>query len=116
MTETVLCDERYVILRVANYLIVNVYMPRVGTVVRQMIICDDILSIVGDYCERHSDCVPIIAGDCNINLDNRDAVASLVRHFASEYSLVRCDELFPQQKTPTCVNEALNQKSQIDYF
>ena len=36
--------------------------------------------------------------------------------FASEYSLVRCDDLFPQQKTPTYVNEALNQKSQIDYF
>ena len=92
-----LCDERYVILRVANYLIVNVYMPCVGTADRQMI-CDDILSIVGDYSERHSDCVPIIAGDFNINLDTRDAVASLIRQFASEYSSVRCDDLFPQQK------------------
>ena len=30
--------------------------------------------------------------------------------------MVRCDDLFPQQKTPTYVNEALNQKSQIDFL
>ena len=62
--------------------------------------CDDILSTIADYCERHSDCVglPIIAGDFNVNLDTRDAVASLIRQFAFEYSLVRCDDLFPQQK------------------
>ena len=70
-------------------------IPCVGTANRQMI-CDD--SIIGDYCERHSDCVPIIAGDFNVNLDTRDAVASLIRQFAFEYSLVRCDDLFPQQK------------------
>ena len=100
VTETVLCDERYVIVRVANYLIVNVYMPCAGTADR-LIICDDILSIIGDYCERHSDCVPIVAGDFNVNLDTRDAVASLICQFvqfAFEYSLVGCDDLFPQQK------------------
>jgi len=52
VTENVLCDERYVIIRVANYLIVNVYMPCVGTVNRQMM-CNDILSTRADYCERH---------------------------------------------------------------
>ena len=31
VTETVLCDERYVIIRIANYLIVNVYLPYVST-------------------------------------------------------------------------------------
>ena len=40
-TKTVLCDERYVIIRVANCLIVNVYMPFCGTADRQMI-SDDI--------------------------------------------------------------------------
>ena len=43
-------------------------------------------------------------------------LASLIRQFAFKFSLVRCDDLFPQQKTSTYVNEALNQKSQIDYF
>ena len=97
VTETELCDERYVIIRVANYLIVNVYMPCVGTADRQMI-SDDILSTISDYCERHSDCVPIIASDFNVNVDTRDAVASLIRQFAFEYLLVRCDDLFPQPK------------------
>jgi len=65
-TETVLCDERYVIVRVANCLIVNLYMPCCGTIDRQMI-CDDILSNVAECCERLSDCVLIIAGDFNVN-------------------------------------------------
>jgi len=74
VTETVLCDERSVIIRVANCLIVNVYMSCVGTVNRQMIY-DDILSTITDYCGRHSDCVPIIAGDFNVNLGTADAVS-----------------------------------------
>ena len=72
-------------------------MPCCGTTDRQMI-CDDILSNVAECCERLSDCVLIIAGDFNVNLDTRDAVASLIRQFAFKFSLVRCDDLFPQQK------------------
>ena len=53
---------------------------------RQMI-CDDILSTIADYCKCQSDWVPIIAGDFNVNLDTRDAVASLIRQFAFEYLL-----------------------------
>ena len=71
-------------------------MPCCGTTDRQMI-CDDILSNVAECCERHSDCV-LIAGDFNVNLDTRDAVASLIRQFAFKCSLVRCDDLIPQQK------------------
>jgi len=58
----------------------------------------------------------IIAGDFNVNLDTGYAVTALIRQFAFEYLLVRCDDIFPQQKTPTYANEALNHKSQIDYF
>ena len=56
------------------------------------------MSNVAECCERHSDCVLIIAGDFNVNVDTRDAVASLIRQFAFKYSLVRCDDLIPQQK------------------
>ena len=65
------------------------------------------MSNVAECCERHSDCVLIIAGDFNVNVDTRDAVASLIRQFAFKYSLVRCDDLFPQQKTSAYVKKHL---------
>ena len=42
LIETVYCSERYVIVRVGNYLLVNVYLPCVGTANR-LPICEDIL-------------------------------------------------------------------------
>ena len=44
VTQTVHCDERYVIIKVANYLFVNVYLPCVGTT-NKLAFCDDILQI-----------------------------------------------------------------------
>ena len=41
VTQTIHCDERYVVIKIANYLFVNVYLPCVGTCDRLMI-CDDI--------------------------------------------------------------------------
>jgi len=39
---SIFCSERYVIIKVANYLIANVYLPCVGTSDR-LLICEDIL-------------------------------------------------------------------------
>jgi len=43
ITETVCCHERYNVVRISNYLIINVYMPCAGTVDR-LLICSDILA------------------------------------------------------------------------
>ena len=115
LTETVLCDERYVIVRIADCLIVNVYLPCVGTGDRQLI-CEDMLNCIAECRDRYNDCILITAGDFNVNLDNTNEIASVCNRFAREYSLFRCDDLFPQQKTATYINQALNQESQIDYF
>ena len=50
---------------------------------------------------RFHDCSVVMAGDFNVNLDQTDSVASSVLDFASYYSLLRCDELFPSEKRPT---------------
>ena len=39
----------------------------------------------------------------------------MVRNFASDLHLYRCDDLFQSQKTSTYVNIALGQESQIDF-
>ena len=47
LTETVFCDERYSVVRVANYIIANVYLPCpcVGTPDR-LLICDHVIENV----------------------------------------------------------------------
>jgi len=74
ITETIYCDERYSIVRVANYLIVNLYLPCVGTSDR-MLICENVLENVLAWRDRYRMCECIVAGDSNVELDSYDAVA-----------------------------------------
>jgi len=115
VTETVHCDERFVIVRVANCLIINVYMPCAGTCNRELI-CEEMLFNISEFCERFCDCHLVCAGDFNVNLDSSDVVLSLICKFAVNHSLLHCDDLFPQQKKATYVHNALNHESQIDFF
>ena len=50
LTETIHCDERYVVIRVANYLLVNVYLPCVGSNDR-LLICDDVVMNISAWCD-----------------------------------------------------------------
>ena len=39
----------------------------------------------------------------------------MISNFIDDHSLIRCDELFPNEDRPTYVNLALNQHSRIGY-
>jgi len=60
--ETIHCDERYVIIRLANYIIVNVYLPCVGSGDR-MLVCEDMLSSISVQCDNFLQCKFIMGGD-----------------------------------------------------
>ena len=64
---------------------------------------------------RFSDCDCVIAGDFNCDLDGGDVTSRLVQDFIHNGFFTRCDDIFPDQKVPTYVNEALRQQSRIDY-
>ena len=116
VTKTIHCDDRYTIVKIADCLFINLYLPCVGTSDR-LLICDDILQHVMSWCERYDGCQYVVAGDFNVNLDDAtDGVAVAVNSFARNFSLVRSDNLFPQAKRSTYVNLALNHESQIDYI
>ena len=115
LTKVIHSSDRYVIIQVGDCLIVNVYLPCVGSANRQLI-CDEILTEIGVWCQRFDKCKIIIAGDYNVNLDSSDAIARNIASFAQNQSLSRCDDLFPSQKAPTYVNIPLNQQSCIDYI
>jgi len=70
VVETVYCDERFVIVRVANYIVINVYLLSAGSSDR-LFIGDEVLTNIFVQCERFYECELIIGGDFNVNLDTR---------------------------------------------
>ena len=100
VTQTIYCEERFCIVRVANYLFVNVYMPCTATADR-LAICDDILASIWAWRAQFHWCECVVAGDFNVNLDSSDVVASRLLRFITDCSLVRCDDIFQLQKSVT---------------
>lgn len=107
VTSTVHCSERYVIVKVGDCIIINIYLPCVGSINRELL-CDDLFAEINAWCQHYS--------DFNTDLDSADSVARLICTFAKRYSMLRCDEFFLRYYCPTYVNMALNQQSRIDYI
>jgi len=80
ITETVYCAERCTIVRIANCIIVNIYLPCIGTIDRQLI-CQDLLSEIGAWINNFPSCNCVVAGDFNVNLDSTDNVANCINAF-----------------------------------
>jgi len=101
LTGTIHCDERYVIIRVANYLLVNVYLPCVGSNDR-LLICDDIVMNISAWRDRYLDCKLVIVGVFNVDLDNsNDAIVNCINALGENCHLSRLDKLFPNQSVRT---------------
>ena len=114
LVETIHCEDRFTVVRVVNYLIINVYFPCAGTANR-LFVCEELLANLSALYDRYSKYQCIIAGDFNTNLDAFDPVAVLINNFLSDYSLIRCDDIFPSRKSATYINESLGHVSCIDY-
>jgi hypothetical protein len=115
LCEVIHCSDRYVILRISNYVIINIYLPCIGTADR-LLICEDLFIDIWSWRERYANCACIIAGDFNVDLDSSDNVSRLINDLCTEHSLIRCDKLFKSCKQITYSNTALNQQSTIDYM
>jgi len=74
-TETIYCSDRCNIVRVANLVFVNVYLPCVGTADR-LLICQDLLADILSWIERFPDCQWLLAGGFNVDLYANEGVAS----------------------------------------
>jgi len=118
VSETVLCCDRYVIVRIADCIIVNVYLPCAGSDNR-LTVSEEILREVWTWCDRFAHCNLIIAGDFNaqLNKPDSDSVFKYINAFIKGNHLHRCDILFNKKNISTYENLALNNKhSTIDYF
>jgi len=112
--ETVYCEDRFVIIGVSNYLVVNAYFPCTGSTDR-LFIYETTLANISAWRELYCNYDCVIAGDLNTDLDNSVPASQCVNRFMEACSFVRCDVLFPTRKSVTNVNEALKHESCIDY-
>ena len=113
-TVNVFTADRLIAVKIADWLLINVYMPCSGTDNRQLQHADLLVELHALF--SHSDCRSMISGDFNINLDCPNSLCDNVNDFLRDNNLVRCDTLFPVDNQFTYVNESLNSMSCIDYF
>jgi len=114
-TVNVFTADRMIAVKIADWLLINVYMPCSGTDNRQLLYAD-LLVEVRALILSYGDCKIMIGGDLNVNLDCRNYLCDKVNDFLRNNNLVRCDTLFPVANQFTYVNESLNSMSCIGYF
>ena len=90
-------------MKVDECLLVDIYLTCSSTADQQLL-SDNILSETDAWLSRYHDCSMVVAGDFNFsfNLNCIESVASSVCVLVDYSSLIRCDELFPSKKCPTC--------------
>ena len=90
-TEIVCCSDRFVVIGVSRSLIINVYLPCIGTTDRLCVI-EEILCELEDYINKYNDRFIIIGGDLNTDLDKVNPASDLINRFVAINGLYRCDK------------------------
>ena len=114
--QLVFASDRYVIATVGDMLVVNVYLPCVGTDNRLFIV-EETLCSISDWLSKYTDRPVLLGGDFNVDLDKTNPVSDLINNFCVDNSFHRCDLLQATgSKRCTYFNEAMGYGSTIDYF
>lgn len=85
ITKCVVCADRFVIIKVGNLVIVNVYLPCSGTTNRLGIL-EDVLQEIWSWRLKYSDNPVIIGGDFNSELGKCNEASDYIKNFFG-YSL-----------------------------
>lgn len=111
------CADRYVVIRFMDFIVLNVYMPCVGTKDRLLEI-ENITQEISEYLvTMHGETI-VIGGDINVDLNSTEHASMLINSFLTDNQLNRCDALYPGQidENYTYFIDALGHYSIIDYF
>ena len=114
--QLVCAAERFMIVTIGNLIIVNVYLPCVGTVDRVVVI-EELLTTLLDWVPSVRGRVLLFGGDFNTDLDVVNPVSNLINRFIVDNGLHRCDSLLVNANNRcTYFNESQGSQSAIDYF
>jgi len=115
-TEVVTATDRFVIVVVGDLVVVNVYLPCIGTSNR-LSICDELVNSLLPWLDKYSSRNIVIGGDFNTDLDLSNSVSDLINQFIADCSFCRCDTMYNTgRKHSTYCNDALNHQSTINFF
>ena len=114
-TSLVISNDRFIVVSMASWLFINVYMPCVGTSNRLNVLCD-ILCNLQSILDIHPHREFIIGGDFNVELDVNSMFSSIINEFIASNKIQRTDLLYPIANKLTYVNEALETASCLDYI
>ena len=114
-TSNIESSDRFTVIKIYNWLPINVYLPCVGTPQHDELY-SDILHRLQNIISANSDCSCLIGGDFNVDLDCNSNISLLVNEFMGNNNMHRCDVLFPVSNRNTFVNEVTNTGSAIDYM
>lgn len=114
-TGSVICSERLIAVLVADWLVINVYMPCVGTYNR-VCLYSDIIQEIQQLLDDYPDYSCLIGGDFNVDLEGTCNISSVVNNFIASNSLSRGDVICPISDRLTYRSESLNVASCIDYM
>ena len=78
--KTIHCEDRFTVVRGANYLIITVYFLCAGTANR-LFVCEELLANPSALYDRYSKYQCIIVGDFNTNSNTSDPAAVLTKDF-----------------------------------
>jgi hypothetical protein len=115
-TEIIPCLNRMSIIKVCNQLIINIYMPCIGTDDR-FLMCNEIIADLRSWRQQFPMCECLTADDFNVNyLDSNDVVSQRINDFIHKNGLKRFDVLFQKDNIATYVNDALHHQFTIYYI
>ncbi len=106
--KVVCAAERYVVIAVAELLIIDINLPCDGTSDRCSV-CEDIFNDLLFWIQKYPTHKILIGGDFNTNFDDNCTVSEVVKKFTDENKLRRCDSSASGARRPkefTYFNEA----------
>jgi len=112
ITELIYAADRYVIVRVANWLVINVHMPCTGTDNRQLII-EDVSTDAWSWRERFAKCTCMFVGDFNVDVCSSDAIAKVINSFVSNHDLINCDKSANKDRKSSYINTQVMNRALI---
>jgi len=115
ITRLVKSSSRYIIVQVGQVILINVYLPSVGTTNRVEELIDCLTSIINDVVDLQYSFV-IFGGDMNTDLSGDTEVCAVVQNFAEELGLKFVTDKLPTDDRTTYRVETTGAESTIDHF
>lgn len=109
-------EDRYLILSVYDYLIVNVYMPvcKDSDVYKNCVL--EILAGISNVFDQYPNAKIIMAGDFNCDVGSNSIGGKLIQQFMPDHKLICCDKWCDSSLQFTYCNASLGHRSFVDHI